>query len=97
MIDGNVQRALAGRVEELARDVGVLRRRFASNGDAWTGGYLADRIADTVEDVHAMLHPTAAELVACTYPGDAATIDAAIDVVDARAGRLRKLLQRAAA
>lgn len=89
-----VHAALVDRVEEIARDVGRLRRRFASNDGAWTGIYIADRLADNVETVHGMLHLSAADLVAATFPGDDDAISAAIDHVDRRTRQLHALLGR---
>lgn len=86
-------RALLGRLDKLARDVGTLRRRFASNEDAWSGSYLADRLASNVEVIAGMVQPSAAEIAACVFPGDDATIDAAIEHVDLRTQRLRRLLR----
>ncbi len=58
---------MVARLHELARLVGMLRRRFASNADAWTGGYLADQAAGHIEVLHGMLVPTAAERYRTNY------------------------------
>jgi hypothetical protein len=79
-------------VDELARDVGTLRRRFASNGDAWTGAYIADRLAANIEAVDVMLQPSAAELAAIVAPGDPDAIDAALEHVARRSRELRRQL-----
>lgn len=89
--------ALFSRVDAIAADVGRLRRRFASNPDAWTGGYIADRIAGNLQTLDAMMRPTAAELVAWTFPGDEEAVEAALEVVDKRDEDLRRLLGDAAA
>lgn len=81
--------ALRDHVWELARDVGMLRRRFASNEYAWTGVWLCDRIAGRVASIDLMLRPSAAELVAWTYPGDQETIEEAIRLVDDHWSRLQ--------
>lgn len=76
-------------VDELAADIGRLRRSLEPD----TGiGHLADRIAGRVETLASMLRPSAGELVASTFPGDAETIAAAIDLVDAQARRTRTQL-----
>jgi hypothetical protein len=80
------------RIAELARDVGYLRRRFASNETAWSGAYLADRIAAQVERLDVIARPSAAQLIAWTYPGDDETIEAALDQVDCDRARIRSLL-----
>lgn len=80
--------ALRNRIDELADDVGRLRRRFNSNPDAWTGVYIADRIAQHVQAVHQLLEPTAAELAATTAPGDPEAVNEAIRIVDERSRKL---------
>lgn len=92
VLTGLQQRALVAQVEALARDVGLLRRRFASNEHAWTGEYITERLAATVETLHLFAAPTAAELAAAAYPGDDGAADAALVLVDRRALTLRRLL-----
>jgi hypothetical protein len=86
------EQAIHGLVDDLAHDIGTLRRRFTSNPDAWTGSYIADRIACTLETLHNIIHPSAADIAATTYPGDDQTIQAAIDHVDQRHRRFRHQL-----
>jgi hypothetical protein len=81
-------RALRLRLDELADDVGRLRRRFASNENAWTGDYIADRIAGHVESLVLMVEPSAAEIACCWAPGDDEAVDEAIRIVDERWDRL---------
>lgn len=85
------------RLEELAADVGRLRRRFASNEDAWTGSYIADRIAGNVEALHCIITPSAGELVAWTAPGDEEAVEEAVRLVDEWWRQLRSRLGRTAA
>jgi len=78
--------ALWGRVDELAADVGRLRRTLnAEQGTslAWT----LNRLAGHVESLDLMLRPSAGDLVRC-----GASPDTALDVVDGRVSRLRSLL-----
>jgi hypothetical protein len=77
------------RVDEIAADVGRLRRRLEPESSA---AFTVDRIASNIEWIAVMLEPTAASLVARTFPGDDLTVDAALDHVDQRARRLRGLL-----
>jgi hypothetical protein len=83
------------RVEALATDVGRLRRRFASNADAWTGPFFLDLIARHIQVIQSMLVPTAAEVYAANlwYCGDEhQAVTAALAEVDARERQLRSLL-----
>jgi hypothetical protein len=77
--------------ERIADDVGRLRRRFRSN-DGWTGEYIADRIAGNILNLAGMLGPSAAELVAQTYPGDPETVEEALRLVDEHDRQLRARL-----
>lgn len=79
--------ALVERLDALAADVGRLRRRSASNEEAWTGPYIVERLAQHVETVDAALQPSAGELVAAGFD-----VDTALSTVDARARRFRELL-----
>jgi hypothetical protein len=69
------------RIDELAGDVGRLRRRFSSNGDELSA-HLADRIASHVEALHGIVMPSAGELVAWTAPGDEEAVEEALRLVD---------------
>jgi hypothetical protein len=82
--------ALLGRVERIAADVGRLRRRFASNDAAWTGAWLADRLAEDVESLDGMLGASAGELV---QEGDD-DVDA-LRSVERRQREVRRLLGEA--
>lgn len=82
------------RVDELARDVGHLRRALEPDTIA---AYRAERVAGHVQTLATALEPTAAEIVAVTFPGDEHTALAAIDHVDKRDWRLRHLLGERAA
>ena len=84
-----LQRALVGQVEQLATDVGHLRRRIDAESSA---AFVVDRIASVVEWLYDAVQPCAAELVACTFPGDDETADAAIEHVEQRTHRVRSLL-----
>ena len=86
-------------VEGLAADVGRLRRRFASNGDAWSGSYVADRVAGHVETLDAWFHASAAEIYRDDVFGGATEEEAvqhALAVVDKRARTIRGLLGESA-
>lgn len=91
--------ALALRLDEIARDAGRLRRRFASNG-AWTGLTILDRLADAVESLDTLTRPTAGELqrdyFAVCGKHELATSEA-LEAVDRRVAQLRWLLGREAA
>lgn len=77
---------LRGRINELAADIGRLRKRL----DALT--LTAEQIANHVETIAGFLEPTAAELANWHAPGDPIAIDEAIRIVDERANRLQKQL-----
>lgn len=87
---------LRDRLDDLARDVGRLRRRFESNeATAWTGVYLVERIAEVVETLDVMVSPTAADLhraflIECS--DDSVALAEALAVVDRRAKAVRRLL-----
>jgi hypothetical protein len=80
---------LLSRLHVIAEDVGRLMRNIEP-GTA--PGYAVERLAGNVEAAALMLQPTAAELVACSFPDDADAVDAAIDFVDERSRNLRRLL-----
>jgi hypothetical protein len=81
--------SVIGRLDELAVDVARLRRRVEPDSSL---AFIAVRIAEHVESLDVMLQPSAAELAACAFPGDAETLDAAVEHVERRANRLRGLL-----
>lgn len=70
-------RALRLRVDELAVDVGRLRRHAQPEST-----HHLDRVAGHVAATHGMVNPSAAELVAWTAPGDEDAIAEALRVVD---------------
>jgi hypothetical protein len=76
--------AIARAVDQMAGDLGRLRRRFDSN-DGWSGLWLVDRLAGHVLTLDGVVCASAGELVAWTYPGDPETADAAIEVVERHA------------
>jgi len=84
MVEAHTQR-----LYELAADIGRLRRRYP-------GDHILDRAATHVETLALMLEPCAAQLAACTAPGDEAAIVEAIRCVDDRHRQLRHLLRCAA-
>jgi hypothetical protein len=75
------------RLDAIAADLGRLRRRFDSNSAAWTRTFIVDRLAEHVETLDCMLHVSAGELVQ-----QGLAVDAALEAVDARSARLRRLL-----
>lgn len=80
---------LRGRIDELAADIGRLRRRLdPETSSHWIG----ERIANHILTLDTMTHPTAAELAATTAPSDQAAITEAIRIVDHRNRKLRNLL-----
>ncbi len=76
--------AFVYQLEELAADVGRLRRRV--NGDEYAA-HLVDRIGGRVENLDAILWPTAGELV-----DDGYAIDAAFARVDRRHRQIQTLV-----
>lgn len=81
--------ALHNRITELAADVGRLRRCLDPETSlAWK----AARIADHVEAIFWMVEPRAAQLAACTAPGDPDAINEAIRIVDQRHRQLQTRL-----
>jgi hypothetical protein len=78
--------ALWTRLDELAADIGRLRRRLdlEPESSAW---FALDRITGHVESLDLMLRPSAGDLVRC-----GAGVEAALRDVDARASALRRLL-----
>lgn len=85
------QRAIHGLVEELATDIGRLRRHPACQPDT-SLAYLADRLASAVDTIDCIIQPSAAELAAIVWPDDDQTVQDAIAAVTARARRLNTLM-----
>ena len=81
--------ALQARVDELAADLGRLRRRLEPGSSL---AYLGERLAGQVETLDVMLRPSAGQLVSWTFPEDAETVEAAIEQVDRERARIRQLL-----
>lgn len=92
--DPSGRTAIRYRLLELGRDVGVLRRRFTSNEHTWTGEWIADRIADHVETLDAMVSLSAGEIVACNAPGDDEAVEEALRIVEEREQMVRSKLGR---
>jgi hypothetical protein len=85
--------ALLDQLAALARDVGHLRRRLDRESSAW---HLADRIADELQTVDAIVYPAAAELAREFFAisGDEElAVSEALRAVDDRARLLRTLLR----
>jgi hypothetical protein len=80
-----VAEAQTQRLNELAADIGRLRRRYP-------GDHIAERAAGHVEWLVLMLEPTAAALAAATAPGDEGAVAEAIRLIDARHRKLQHLL-----
>lgn len=80
---------LLEQVTRLATDIGHLRR--ATETDTLAAWRL-ERIAGHIETLALCVTPSAADLVARTYPGDDATVTAALEHVDREHDRLRRLL-----
>lgn len=75
-------------LDELAVDVGRMRRRLEGSL-----AHLGDRIADTIETLDAIVHPTASELLhRLDYTPLARDVDAALNARDARTRELHRLL-----
>jgi hypothetical protein len=84
---------ILARVDEVAADVGRLRRQLHLEPDS-SASFALDRIASHVEDLDLMLRPAAGDLVR-----RGAAVDDALRTVDARTRELHRLLgiKRAAA
>jgi hypothetical protein len=80
--------ALVLRLDELARDLGRMRRSLESSGVEWSGEYLLQRLAEHVESLDVMLSPTAAALWRTGLD-----VEQALEAVDARADALDRLLR----
>jgi hypothetical protein len=83
---------LLDRIEDLAGDVGRLRRRVEPESSA---AHLVDRLAGSVETIDAMVHASAGELYREFFAisGDhELALEEALATVDTRARRVRGLL-----
>lgn len=78
------------RLDELADDIGRLRRRYPDE-------YLVERIGEHVGSLYLLTTPSAAELALEMFPGCEKTIVAAIDVTDANWRKLQHRLGKKAA
>jgi hypothetical protein len=89
---GSEARLLRGRIDDLARDVGRLRRRLDAEG---YDGFLVRSIADHVETLDVITQPTAHDLyiarLAFGVDEEEAVADAVADI-DARRRQLQSLL-----
>jgi hypothetical protein len=84
---------VVARLDELAADLGRLRKRLDPESSAyWTWV----RCADHALSLDLMLHPNAAEVAACIYPGDHAAVQEAIRLTDERHDRLVQTLGKEA-
>jgi hypothetical protein len=87
---------ILARVERLAEEVGRLRRtlRATAGGPETYSSFLADRVAEQVETLHAMVSRSAGDIydeLALTAPGQEA-VHAALAASDSASERVRDLL-----
>jgi hypothetical protein len=82
------------RLDELAVDLGRLRRRIGGGREVWTDldVWALERLAEHVESLDGMLGTPAAQLAAHARPGCDETVAAAIAEVDMRRAQLRRML-----
>jgi len=82
------------RLEELAVDIGRLRRRLDGDKEVWTDldVWTLEQIGRRVDDLCTMLEPTAAELAGHVAPGDPDAIAEALRIVDGRVLARRRRL-----
>jgi primosomal protein N'' len=84
-------RTITRHLDELAKDIGRLRKR---TDPETSNAHLVDRLADQIETLDAITHPTAARIYQTLTdlydPDEAAT--KALHAVDTRARTLRNLL-----
>jgi hypothetical protein len=88
-----MERAVGGRLDALATDVGRLRRLTIDSSSY--SALLTSRIAEHVETLDSMLSSTAHAIYRANLAGgieDNRAMDQALAAVDARVCRLRKLL-----
>lgn len=86
--------AFVGQLEELAADVGRLRRRLKPEPES-TLTFQLDRIAHSVEALDAFVQPTAAELYRISLADELEperALSVALEQADSRARSLRSLL-----
>ena len=83
--------AMTSRLYELADVLGRFRRQLNPEPDGLIEWRL-NLAAGHVEALIGMIEPTAAEIVAFTYPGDDEATAEALHIVDARHARLRAQL-----
>lgn len=74
------------KIDLLADDVGRLRRGLDPGSSL---RHAADRLAGNLESLDLMFGASAGELVAWYAPGDPEAVDAALEIIDARARVLR--------
>jgi hypothetical protein len=86
-----IDRAVRLRVDELAGELGRLRRLLDLEPGSATE-YRFDRVCGLVDLLDVVVQPTAAELVATIAPGDDQAVVEAIATVDRHAARLRRRL-----
>jgi hypothetical protein len=72
-------RTIHTQINQLADDTGRLRRRTAGSPLE----HLVDRVAYQIEALYLLTTPTAAQLAACTAPGDEQAVTEAVRVADA--------------
>lgn len=82
------------RLDELAVDIGRLRRRLDGDKEVWTDldVWRLEQIGRHVDDIAGMLEPTAAELVGCVAPYCPDAVAEAVRIVDKRAAARRRTL-----
>jgi hypothetical protein len=84
-----MRRALHNKINELAGDIGRLKRRYPDD-------HILERAAWHLYDLSAMLEPSAAEIACWHAPGDDLAVAEAIREVDDRFRQLQHLLRCAA-
>jgi hypothetical protein len=93
-VNGDRDRVLVARFLEAARDLGYLRRRLEPESSAW---FLAERLADHIESLDAMVGVSAGELAVeffCICGDHQVAVEEALRVVDERHALVRGLLGR---
>jgi hypothetical protein len=77
------------RLAELSGDLGRLGRCLDPESSAY---WIWQRCCDHILSLDLMLHPSAAEVAAYTYPGDPAAVQEAVRLTDERHDRLARTL-----